>query len=224
MFCDLGTDCADCGAWVHPLPAAAEVAAPVAFLRGRGIEVYTKWTDTLPAFLMAYTNPEQDVDVSGQMHFNANIELGLTQVRQHSLCLYQCPPSAAMHAGCACSTATLCFHDGAHKCKSTCSQRCRRLNAALDTPVQVWYTLLSGKCVEVEREQPMPGIPEKGRQQQPEQHLHRRLVADVGANFGYYSLYAAAHGCRRAFTQCPLHAACLACPYGQPNPFGSTHG
>jgi hypothetical protein len=85
VFCDLGTDCADCGAWVHALPAGAGAASPVAFLRGRGIEVYTKWTDTLPAFLMSYTNPEQDVDVSGQMHFNANIELGLTQVISHPL-------------------------------------------------------------------------------------------------------------------------------------------
>ena len=39
-------------------------------------------------------------------------------------------------------------------------------------------------------------MPEKGRQQQAGAAVKRRLVADVGANFGYYSLYAAAHGCR----------------------------
>ena len=80
VFCDLGTDCSDCGRWVHLLPAAAEVATPVADLRELGIQVFTKWTRTLPSFLMAYTNPDHDVDVSGQMHFNSNIELGLTQV------------------------------------------------------------------------------------------------------------------------------------------------
>ena len=64
--------------------------------------------------------------------------------------------------------------------------------------VQVWYTLLSGKCVEAVREPMLPGIPEKGRQHAPEQALRRQLVVDVGANFGYYSLYAAAHGCRSA--------------------------
>ena len=80
VFCDLGTDCSDCGRWVHLLPAAVEVATPVADLRELGIQVFTKWTRTLPSFLMAYTNPDHDVDVSGQMHFNGNIELGLTQV------------------------------------------------------------------------------------------------------------------------------------------------
>jgi hypothetical protein len=89
------------------------------------------------------------------------------------------------------------------------------LNAAApDAPAQVWYTLLSGKCTEVVREQPLLGVPEKGRQAPREpQRVRRRLVADVGANFGYYSLYAAAHGCRRALITSVLLAACLGCPY-----------
>ncbi len=61
---------------------------------------------------------------------------------------------------------------------------------------QVWYTILSQGCTEALREPPRPGVPEKGRQQQAGAAVKRRLVADVGANFGYYSLYAAAHGCR----------------------------
>lgn len=30
---------------------------------------------------MPFTNPKHDVDVSGQMHVNGHIEIGLTQVR-----------------------------------------------------------------------------------------------------------------------------------------------
>ena len=61
---------------------------------------------------------------------------------------------------------------------------------------QVWYTILKQGCTETIRDAPRPGVPEKGRQQQADSAVQRRLVADVGANFGYYSLYAAAHGCR----------------------------
>ena len=62
---------------------------------------------------------------------------------------------------------------------------------------QVWYTILSQGCTEAIKGELRPGVPEKGRQPQPDEAaVMRRLVADVGANFGYYSLYAAAHGCR----------------------------
>lgn len=58
----------------------AQESMPVAHLLGLGVEVYVKRTRTVPSFLMPYTNPKQDVDVSGQMHVNGNIEIGLTQV------------------------------------------------------------------------------------------------------------------------------------------------
>lgn len=61
----------------------AQATTPVAHLLDLGVEVYVKKTNTVPHFLMPYSNPKQDVDVSGHMHTNGHIELGLTQV----LCL-----------------------------------------------------------------------------------------------------------------------------------------
>lgn len=75
-------------------PGEVQAASPVADLLGRGVEVYVKQTRTVPPFLMPYTNPKQDVDVSGQMHINGNIELGLTQVPSKTtivLCRFQLP-------------------------------------------------------------------------------------------------------------------------------------
>ncbi|CAL8462169.1 g1700 [Coccomyxa elongata] len=144
VYCDLGTDCADCGPWTHAMPSSlgeAQASLPVAHLLGLGVEVYVKRTRTVPSFLMPYTNPKQDVDVSGQMHINGNIELGLTQV---------------------------------------------------------WYTRLKGRCSEDEGISPgaSPGQPAKGVERGRSGDTGKRLVVDIGANFGYYSLYAAAHGCR----------------------------
>ena len=51
---------------------------------------------------------------------------------------------------------------------------------------QIWYTRLKDACA---------AKPDKAGKRPP------RLVADVGANFGYYSLYAASMGCRRAREQ-----------------------
>lgn len=50
--------------------------------------------------------------------------------------------------------------------------------------LQVWYTILKGQCVPAVRQSTAPLLPQHG------------LVLDVGSNFGYYALYAAAHGCR----------------------------
>ncbi|KAK9906760.1 hypothetical protein WJX75_007525 [Coccomyxa subellipsoidea] len=145
VHCDLGTDCADCGPWTRAVPwspGEVQAATPVADLLGQGVEVFVKLTRTVPPFLMPYTNPKQDVDVSGQMHINGNIEIGLTQV---------------------------------------------------------WHTRLNGSCLEKgdgllgSRK---PGQPGKGAERIGSGKAGRRLVVDIGANFGYYSLYAAAHGCR----------------------------
>lgn len=81
VFCDLGTDCSDCGPWAHLHRKGEEVPTPVAALSGMGIDVYSRQTKTLPSFIMPFTNPKHDVDVSGQMHVNGHIEIGLTQVR-----------------------------------------------------------------------------------------------------------------------------------------------
>ena len=45
-------------------------------------------------------------------------------------------------------------------------------------------TILKGQCVPAARQSTAPLLPQHG------------LVLDVGSNFGYYALYAAAHGCR----------------------------
>ena len=81
VFCDLGTDCSDCGPWAHLHRKGEEVPTPVAALSAMGIDVYSRQTKTLPSFIMPFTNPKHDVDVSGQMHVNGHIEIGLTQVR-----------------------------------------------------------------------------------------------------------------------------------------------
>ncbi|KAK9842464.1 hypothetical protein WJX81_001323 [Elliptochloris bilobata] len=125
VFCDLGTDCADCGPWKHRGPAGGNAsAAPIQALVARGVEVYVARTKTVPSFIMPFTNPKHDVDVSGQMHSNGQVELGITQI---------------------------------------------------------WYTRLKEACA---------AKPDAAGKRPP------RLVADVGANFGYYSLYAATMGCR----------------------------
>ena len=52
----------------------------MAALSAMGVDVYTKQTKTVPSFVMRFTHPKQDVDVSGQMHVNGHIGIGLTQV------------------------------------------------------------------------------------------------------------------------------------------------
>lgn len=44
VFCDLGTDCTDCGAWDHVVPASQEssIPLPVQQLMSLGVEVYAR--------------------------------------------------------------------------------------------------------------------------------------------------------------------------------------
>eukprot|EP00884_Botryococcus_braunii_P021699 jgi/Botrbrau1/8212/Bobra.0392s0010.2 len=127
VLCDLGTDCADCGAWKYQVPKSLAAGAergppirPIQQLVARGLEVYTRRSTTQPSFLMPYTNWKHDVDVSEQMEHTGAVEQGLTQV---------------------------------------------------------WYTQLKDLCKST------PGKPPG-------------LVVDVGGNFGWYSLFSAAAGCR----------------------------
>ena len=65
----------------------------MAALSAMGVDVYTKQTKTVPSFMMPFTNPKHDVDVSGQMHVNGHIEIGLTQVsRSLAKCCGWCGP------------------------------------------------------------------------------------------------------------------------------------
>lgn len=45
------------------------------------MDVQLKQTSTKPAFLMPYTNPDFDVDVSASMVNGGAVEMGLTQVK-----------------------------------------------------------------------------------------------------------------------------------------------
>ena len=70
--CDLGTDCADCGPRAS-MPGGTS-AGPVERLRRAGVEVRASWTRTQPSFIMPYTDPAFDIDVSGQMHGGQTVE------------------------------------------------------------------------------------------------------------------------------------------------------
>lgn len=82
VFCDLGTDCHDCGNWTIRVPQekTKEGFPPIKFLHKRQIDVFVKNTTTVPSFQMAYADPAKDVDVSAQMEYGAVVEIGLTQM------------------------------------------------------------------------------------------------------------------------------------------------
>uniref|UniRef100_A0A7R9VX54 Methyltransferase FkbM domain-containing protein n=1 Tax=Chlamydomonas euryale TaxID=1486919 RepID=A0A7R9VX54_9CHLO len=86
-YCDLGTDCEDCGAW-EPTAAPSwheeKREGPVALLQSRGVEIRVKSTvfelDSKPAFFFAYTDPAKDLDVSANMENRRAVEYGITHV------------------------------------------------------------------------------------------------------------------------------------------------
>ncbi|EFN60043.1 hypothetical protein CHLNCDRAFT_133271 [Chlorella variabilis] len=121
VLCDLGTDCGDCGPWLHTATDAALKWRPIKEIRAASsnFSVFVRQTVTPRPFFIAYTDPQKDVDVSAYIHNHALFEHGFTWI---------------------------------------------------------WHNLLKGECIDQEDQ--------------------RRLVVDVGANFGYYSLLAASMGCR----------------------------
>ncbi|EFJ49709.1 hypothetical protein VOLCADRAFT_89700 [Volvox carteri f. nagariensis] len=148
LFCDLGTDCGDCGPWVGTVPGGWDsYAGPVSWLRGvHNASVYVRRTTTPLPFLAAIVHHTSDPDVSAMLWHYGAMEGGVTRVL---------------------------------------------------------HTVLDGQC-EVD-----DGAQGGGRR--------RRLVLDVGANFGYYTVQAALYGCRvvafepvrkfRAFLEWTVHAA-----------------
>ena len=89
LRCDLGSDCTDCGprhvarpaTLTEAMPAAPEAAdtaawssPPVKLLREMDVEVRAAWTRTQPAFIMPYTDPKKDIDVSGGMASGRMVE------------------------------------------------------------------------------------------------------------------------------------------------------
>lgn len=86
VFCDLGTDCSDCGPWTFRVPSQeADQTLPIKLLHSRQIDVFVKNTSTVPSFQMAYTDPTRDVDVSGQMEHGGVVEMGLTMMWYQAL-------------------------------------------------------------------------------------------------------------------------------------------
>lgn len=86
VLCDLGTDCSDCGGWSFEGIGPDETAPrPIKMLLDLEVTVNLAHTSTVPSFLMPYTDPAHDVDVSGQMAAMQNVEIGLTQVRTVSV-------------------------------------------------------------------------------------------------------------------------------------------
>ena len=80
----MGTDCHDCGSWTFKVregQSKKDIHKPIEALREAEILVITHKTATYPSFLMPYTDPAKDVDVSGQMAHRQVVELGLTQVK-----------------------------------------------------------------------------------------------------------------------------------------------
>lgn len=129
--CDLGTDCGDCGPWVHNNTDVSDSWRPISEIRQKKFEVYTRQSAHPTGYFMAFTDGQKDIDVSAHMWVNRVFEPMYTYA---------------------------------------------------------WHTLLSAGCRGPNGE--------------------RRLVVDVGANFGYYSLLAASMGCRVvAWEPVPFFAA-----------------
>ncbi|KAL4449441.1 hypothetical protein ABPG77_007085 [Micractinium sp. CCAP 211/92] len=138
VYCDLGTDCGDCGTWYHTNSHESDAWRPIRDLRklDANFSLQTRQSVTPQPFWMAYARAEKDWDVSSYIH-------------QHTL------------------------YEHGH--------------------TWAWHNLLKD-CIDASLDKRDP--------------LSRRLVLDVGANFGYYSLLAASMGCRSiAWEPVPYFAA-----------------
>ena len=116
IFCDYGTDCEDCGRLPRLPPPAplgkAMPAAPhlppayqqrlgtratgVALLRERKVKVQAAWTRTQPSFLMPFTDPSHDIDVSRSMASSLRAVEPLYNLYWHRLCADCCAKGGLM--------------------------------------------------------------------------------------------------------------------------------
>eukprot|EP00775_Hariotina_reticulata_P002154 gene2154-2472_t len=94
VFCDLGTDCDDCGPWhgIAQGPSWRQVSVldgrpvgPIKYLQELNIEVRVRQTPYEPHFFFAYTDPAKDTDESAHMHEARMIEPTLSQLAVHVL-------------------------------------------------------------------------------------------------------------------------------------------
>lgn len=85
-YCDLGTDCDDCGPWKTSAPSVPwedpKVVGPVRFLQSKDVQVRVRAAVVPPEcnFTFAYTDPKQDYDVSYHMETSGVVEAGITEI------------------------------------------------------------------------------------------------------------------------------------------------
>ncbi|EFJ40215.1 hypothetical protein VOLCADRAFT_100006 [Volvox carteri f. nagariensis] len=85
-YCDLGTDCDDCGPWKTSARNISWLTTrnpgPIRFLQSRDVQVRVK-AAAVPAdiaFSFAYTDPKSDFDVSYHMESSGMVEAGITAI------------------------------------------------------------------------------------------------------------------------------------------------
>ncbi|KAG2430582.1 hypothetical protein HXX76_010100 [Chlamydomonas incerta] len=87
LLCDLGTDCADCGAWKGTVPEGwGDGGGPVAWIRSEhNATLYARQTATPKSFLAAITYHKADPDVSAMLHHYGAMEGGINRILHHVL-------------------------------------------------------------------------------------------------------------------------------------------
>lgn len=78
VHCDLGTDCSDCGAWVHNNTDASDSWRPIQEIRAKQFAVFSRQVAHPTGFFMAFTDPKQDVDVSSNIFHGGLLEAPIT--------------------------------------------------------------------------------------------------------------------------------------------------
>lgn len=86
VYCDLGTDCDDCGPWETSAATVSwedpSVPGPIALLMSKDVQVRIKDAAMPPeySFAFAYTDPSKDFDVSYHMETSGMVEGGITAI------------------------------------------------------------------------------------------------------------------------------------------------
>ncbi|KAG2452620.1 hypothetical protein HYH02_002857 [Chlamydomonas schloesseri] len=88
VYCDLGTDCEDCGPWETTSPSfstpweAEPAMGPIRLLQSKDVQVRVRAAGVPAdaAFRFAYTDPEADVDVSKSAHSKGVVERGISEI------------------------------------------------------------------------------------------------------------------------------------------------
>ncbi|GFR52895.1 hypothetical protein Agub_g15502, partial [Astrephomene gubernaculifera] len=180
VACDLGTDCTDCGPYRGVVPewgTSGGFKGPIDYLNRRGVRVWARRLAFPPHFVMAYTDPKEDLDVSEQLERSGCLELGIVQVFNHVLesrCAPFKPPAPAPHAHGSSSSSRAAgdaVGDGAAGSGGGAGGAAGAGSGAAGGAGEAGAAAAA----------PAAAAP---------------LVVDVGANFGYFTVLAALMGCR----------------------------